>query len=143
MNLHLSFLYLIVHLTIEAFCVLVSMRLSNIPLLFLGRLSMAEICMAQYEYTCEACLQCPTIELSHPSGVHQFTCDLHAHNHSGRWAKWLHIYIRENDLCLCYSCYLFYNCYIYTHVTHSHLRSKELPGLHFVCSPASRVTYEM
>ena len=25
-------------------------------------------------------------------------------------------------------------------VTHSHLRSKEPPGLHFVCSPASRAT---
>ena len=29
------------------------------------------------------------------------------------------------------------------HVTPSHLRSKEPPGLHFVCSSASRATYEM
>ena len=31
----------------------------------------------------------------------------------------------------------------YKHVTLSHLRSKEPPGLHFLCSPANRATYEM
>ena len=31
----------------------------------------------------------------------------------------------------------------YYYVTLSHLRSVELPRLHFVCSPASQATYEM
>lgn len=36
--------------------------------------------------------------------------------------------------------HLYVPCY---YVTLPHLRVKEPPGLHFVCNPASQVTYEM